>query len=31
MESEEVWKKSLGVAPLSNWDLKKWLDDQCRP
>lgn len=31
MESEEVWKKSLGVAPLSNWDLKKWLDDQCSP
>lgn len=30
MESEEVWKKSLGVAPLSNRDLKTWLDDQCR-
>jgi len=30
MESEEVWKKSLGIAPLSNQDLKKWLDNQCR-
>lgn len=30
MESEEVWEKSLGFAPLSNRELKGWLDDRCR-
>jgi spore photoproduct lyase len=30
MESEEVWRKSLGFAPRSNQDLKKQLDNQCR-
>lgn len=30
MESKEVWKKSLGFAPLSNQDLNKRLNHQCR-
>jgi spore photoproduct lyase len=29
MESKEVWKKSLGFAPSSNQDLRKWLNTQC--
>ena len=30
MENEEVWQKSLGFAPLSNQDLMRELDNQCR-
>jgi len=30
MESEEVWKKSLGYAPRSNRELSGLLDEQCR-
>jgi len=29
MESKEVWEKSLGFAPSSNQDLRKWLNKQC--
>lgn len=29
MESKEIWEKSLGLAPLSNQDLRNWLNNQC--
>ena len=30
MESPEVWKKAIGVAPGNNTTLKSWLDERCR-